>query len=689
MNILKKYSYILKNLDCAVCAGKIEDKIKEINGYNNVQVNFNTLKLTFQTDLEKDVKKEIIKIVKKIEPEVEVLDINDMDAKKPKTKKSIVKLIIGIILASISIIFRTQVIISNIILISAYLILLSRTIKNAWRLFKTSHHIDENFLITISCIGAYLVGEHMEGFMVIVLYEIGKILEEKAVNKTRKSINELMNIRPEYANLLTNEEKKVDPSEVKIGSVIIVKKGEKVPIDGIILEGSSIIDTSSLTGESKPTKVNINSEIMSGSINLGDVIRIKTTKTYENSTVSKILELVENATDKKAKSETLASSFAKVYTPIIIILALIVMLFMPIIFDVTYNQSIYKALTFLVISCPCAIAISVPLSYFSGVGRASRMGILIKGSNYLDGLKDLKHIVFDKTGTITTGSFDLESINIIDKKYTKEEIEQYIIQGEMLSTHPLAKSILKILPNKNKLKKITNFKEYAGSGISYVLDDKNIKIGNSEFVGLKEHQNKNKTVIYLKIEEYIVGNIIMGDQIKQDAKKTIQEIHKLGIQTTMLTGDNKEVAKEVSKQIGIDNFVAGLLPDDKYRCLEELISKKNPKEKIAFVGDGINDSPVLALADIGISMGGVGSASAIEASDIVIMTDELNKILDAIKISKKTSQIIKQNLIFAIGTKILVLLLSLFGISNMWQAIFADVGVTLITILNTLRILKK
>lgn len=689
MNILKKYSYILKNLDCAVCAGKIESRLNSNSDFKNVKVNFNTLKLTLETNLEKDVKRKVIKIIKEIEPEVEVLDINDINTNNHKTKKSIIKLVIGIILAIVSMIFSFSIIISKIILISAYLILLSRTIRNAWRLFKTSHHIDENFLITISCIGAYLVGKPMEGLMVIFLYEIGKILEEKAVNKTRNSINELMNIQPEYANLFTNEEKKVDPSEVKIGSIIIVKKGEKVPIDGIVLETDSMIDTSSLTGESKPIQIKKDSEIMSGSINLGDVIKIKTTKTYENSTVSKILELVENATDKKAKSETIASNFAKIYTPIIIILALIVMLFMPIITDITYSQSIYKALTFLVISCPCAIAISVPLSYFSAIGRASKTGILIKGSNYLDGLKDLKHIVFDKTGTITTGLFDLDSINIIDEKYTKKEIEQYIIQGEVLSNHPLAKSILKMLPQKKDTKKITDFKEYAGSGICYTLNNKKIKIGNSEFVGIKKHQNENKTIIYLKIGEDIIGNIIMSDQIKKDAKKTIQEIHKLGIKTTMLTGDNKQVAENVSKQIGIDNFSADLLPEDKYKYLEKMISKSDPKEKIAFVGDGINDSPVLTLADIGISMGGVGSAAAIEASDIVIMTDELQKILEAIEISKKTSRIIKQNLIFAIGTKLLVLLLSIFGISNMWQAIFADVGVTLITILNTLRILKK
>lgn len=687
--MLKKYSYILKNLDCAICADKIEAEIKRNKNFKNVRVNFNTMKLTFETDLKKDIKEQIIQIVKKIESDVEVVDSNHINSDESRTKKAIIKLLIGIFIALLSYNISFSKIVSDTILIVAYIILLSRTVSNAFKLFKNSHRIDENFLITLSCVGAYLVGEHMEGFMVIVLYEIGKILEDKAVNKTRGSINELMNIRPEYANLLLEKEIKIAPEEVKIGSTIVVKKGEKIPIDGIVIKGNSLVDTSSLTGESVPVEIKEKDNVLSGSINLGNVIQIKTTATYENSTVSKILELVENATDKKAKSETLASNFAKVYTPIVIILAFLVAIFMPLITNVTYSQSIYKALTFLVISCPCAIAISVPLSYFSGIGRASKSGILIKGSNYLDGLKDLKQIIFDKTGTITTGKFDLYEVNVIDDNYTKEEIKNYIIQGEKLSNHPLAKSILKVLKEVKSNHKITNFKEYAGSGISYSLEKKEIKIGNSDFVGIVDKSKKYGTIIYLKIDDNIVGNIIMRDKVKEDTKQVIENIHRLGITTKMFTGDNKEVANEVVKETGINEVYAELLPNDKYQKLEELIHNRNPKNKIAFVGDGINDSPVLTLADIGISMGKVGSAIAIEASDIVIMTDELNKILEAIQISKKTEHIIKQNLIFAIGTKILILFLSIIGISNMWQAIFADVGVTLITILNTLRILKK
>ncbi len=687
--MLKKYSYVLKNLDCAVCAAKIENEIKKNKAFSNVRVNFNTLKLTFEADNNKNIQKQVTEIIKKIEPGVEILDVNETITTDNKTKTALFRLVIAIVLALISSYVKLPKIISETILIIAYILLLSRTVKNAFKLFKSSHNIDENFLITISCIGAYLVGEHMEGLMVIVLYEIGKILEEKAVNKTRKSINDLMNIKPEYANVLKDEEIKVSPDEVEIGSIIIVKKGEKIPIDGVVTLGNSMVDTSSLTGESIPTQIEEGSKVLSGSINLGNVIQIKTTATYENSTVSKILELVENATDKKAKSETLASNFAKVYTPIVIILAIVVAIFMPMVTSVTYSQSIYKALTFLVISCPCAIAISVPLSYFSGIGRASKSGILIKGSNYLSGLKDLRQIIFDKTGTITTGTFDLYAINVIDEKYTKDDIKRYIAYGERLSTHPLAKSILSVLSDVKDNKKITNFKDHTGLGVSYELNNKKIKIGNSEFVETNSKSENYGTVIYLKIDNDIVGNIVMRDKIKKDTKKIIKEMHRLGITTKMFTGDNKEVAYEVARETGIDEIEAELLPNDKYKKLEQLISKRDPKNKVAFVGDGINDSPVLTLADIGISMGGVGSAAAIEASDVVIMTDELSKILEAIKISKKTEHIIKQNLIFAIGTKILVLVLSIIGVSNMWQAIFADVGVTLITILNTLRILKK
>ena len=580
-------------------------------------------------------------------------------------------------------------ILSLVLIIIGYVLLLYRTIKNATRLLFKSKTIDENFLITISSIGAYLIGKHMEGLMVITLYEIGKILEEKAVNKTRKSISDLMDIKPEYANIkINNEIKKVDPNSVNIGDIIIIKPGEKVPLDCKVINGTTMLNTASLTGESKPQEIKAGDLVLSGTIAIDGVIEAKVTEEYKNSTVNKILELVEEATDKKAKKETFASNFAKVYTPIVIIIAVIVAIFLPIISNVPYiaqNGSIYRALVFLVISCPCAIAISVPLCYFSGIGKASKTGILIKGSNYLDRLKDINKIIFDKTGTLTTGEFVVEDIESYNENYKIEDIIKLVVLGENYSNHPIAKSLVSNFKVKYD-DKIENYEEIPGKGIKYILNGNEILIGN---VGLKNNKEIKTefTNIYLNVNSEIIGVIRLSDKIKKDSKEIIDLLKKKQIDVKMFTGDKIESAKIIANKIGISNIEAGLLPNDKYKKMEEEI-KQNKKGITAFVGDGINDSPVLALADVGISMGGVGSSSAIEASDVVIMTDSLGKIIDAITIAKKTNRIIKQNLIFAIGVKILVLLLSVFGIANMWEAVFADVGVTLIAILNTLRILK-
>ena len=578
--------------------------------------------------------------------------------------------------------------------IISFVVLLYKTAKKAWKQVTKNKVLDENTLIVISAIGAYFVGKISEGIMVITLYEIGKILESKAVNKTRKSISDLMNIKPEYANLKINEEiKKVNPEEVKIGDIIMVKTGEKIPLDGVVISGDAQVDNSALTGESKLVNVTKNSKVLSGSINVNGLIEVKVEQTYENGTVSQILNLVENATDKKAKTETFVSKAAKIYTPVIIGLALLVAIFMPLVVaNVTYKESIYKALIFLVISCPCSIAISVPLSYFSGIGKASKKGILIKGSDYLDGIKDIKEIIFDKTGTITTGNFKVSEIHSLDEKYSEDEILEYFARGEKLSNHPIAKSILnKYEENQNKkelnVNDVENFEEVSGKGLKYTYNNKNIKIGNSSFTGAKT-ENIVGTVLYLNIDDQVVGSIVLSDEIKPKTKETMEKLHKLGIKTKMFTGDKKEIAEKIAKEVGIKAVKSEMLPQDKYNELDKIIEQREENKKVAFVGDGINDSPVLARADIGISMGGIGSSSAIEASDVVIMTDELNKIVDGIEISKKTNKIIIQNLIFAIGVKILTLLLSLFGIADMWQAVFADVGTTLITIFNTLRILK-
>ena len=691
---MKSYKYTLEGLDCANCAKKIEDEIAKTKGYEDVIVNFSTLKLTFKSD-NPNAKKEVTEIVKKLEPDVEVLDDGEKKQEKEEHNDSdIARIVIGIAIYLIALIGNLGTIITNMLTIISFVVLLYKTAKKAWKQVTKNKVLDENTLIVISAIGAYFVGKISEGIMVITLYEIGKILESKAVNKTRKSISDLMNIKPEYANLKINEEiKKVNPEEVKIGDIIMVKTGEKIPLDGVVIRGDAQVANSALTGESKLVNVTKNSKVLSGSINVNGLIEVKVEQTYENGTVSQILNLVENATDKKAKTETFVSKAAKIYTPVIIGLALLVAIFMPLVVaNVTYKESIYKALIFLVISCPCSIAISVPLSYFSGIGKASKKGILIKGSDYLDGIKDIKEIIFDKTGTITTGNFKVSEIHSLDEKYSEDEILEYFARGEKLSNHPIAKSILnKYEENQNKkelnVNDVENFEEVSGKGLKYTYNNKNIKIGNSSFTGAKT-ENIVGTVLYLNIDEQVVGSIVLSDEIKPKTKETMERLHKLGIKTKMFTGDKKEIAEKIAKQVGIQAVKAEMLPQDKYNELDKIIEQREENKKVAFVGDGINDSPVLARADIGISMGGIGSSSAIEASDVVIMTDELNKIVDGIEISKKTNKIIIQNLIFAIGVKILTLLLSLFGIADMWQAVFADVGTTLITIFNTLRILK-
>lgn len=687
---MKSYKYTLEGLDCAACAKKVEDEIANIEGYEEVVVNFSTLKLTFKTD-KPSPKKEITKLVRKLEPDVEVLeDGEENHDKEEHNGNDIARIVIGIAIYLIAIVGKFNTIVKSVLTIIAFVILLYKTAKKGFKQLFKNKVLDENMLIVVSAIGAYLVGKNSEGLMVITLYEIGKILESKAVNKTRKSISDLMNIKPEYANLKQGEEwKQVTPDEVKIGDIILVKTGEKIPLDGIVIKGNAQINNSALTGESNLIEVAENSKVLSGSINTNGLIEVKVEQTYENSTVSQILNLVENATDKKAKTETFVSKVAKIYTPVVMGLALLVAIFMPLIISgVTYKESIYKALIFLVISCPCSIAISVPLSYFSGIGKASKKGILIKGSDYLDGIKDIKEIIFDKTGTITTGKFAVSEISAIDTNYTEQDILKYFAMGEKNSNHPIAKSILNKYEEISKeIENVEKFEEVSGKGIQYQYEGKTIKIGNAEFTNA-DKENIVGTVLYLNIGGTVVGKIVLTDEIKPSTKETMDKLHKLGINTKMFTGDKKEIAEKIAKEVGIKAVKSEMLPQDKYNELDTIIAKRDEYQKVAFVGDGINDSPVLARADVGISMGGIGSSSAIEASDVVIMTDELSKIVDAIEVSKKTNKIIKQNLIFSIGVKILTLVLSLLGVADMWQAVFADVGVTLITIFNTLRILK-
>lgn len=671
-----KYKFNISNLDCVNCANKIEVALNKDKNIKNASINFSSLKLTVETDITKDVLKYVNNIVKKVEPDT---TIYDKEVKEENIKSKVIVLIIGTIIGIIGLLLPN--IIGKVFVVISYILLLYKTFIKAIKLLIKEKTLNENFLITISCLGAYFIDKQSEGLMVIVLYEIGKILEGIAVNNSRKSISSLMNIKPLTATLKTTDGNvEVPPEEIKVGDTIVVKIGQRIPLDGVVKFGSAKVNTSAITGESVLRKIKVDDQALSGMIVEEGLLEINVTKDYENSTVNKILELVENASTNKAKTETFVNKAAKIYTPLVFMLAILLILYGVIFTNVPFNNWFYKALVFLVISCPCAIAISVPLSYFAGIGVSSKTGILIKGSNYLDTLKNLDRIVFDKTGTITTGKFDSININIIDKNYKEKDVEKIIYKGEALSNHPIGKSIVKLLNCSYNSDDVKDFKEIKGNGITFKLDNKAIKIGNYKLCNTKDVG----AICYLSIDEKLIANITITDKIKDSAKNTIENLKKRGIKCEILTGDSKENSLKISRKLDID-VKYELLPEDKYNAVNEYI-KNN--EIVAFVGDGINDSPTLALSHIGISMGGIGSDAAIESSDVVIMTDELNKIIDAIDISRFTNKIIKENLIFAIGIKVLVLILSVLGIASMWQAVFADVGVTLLTILNSLRILK-
>ena len=672
-----KYKFNIKNLDCANCAREVEKSLNEDKKINKAVVNFNTSTITVETDVD-DAFSYVKETVAMIEPDA-ILSEEKIES---DNNKDVYRLLIGAVIGILGIVIKMSPI-NMILIVVAYIILIYKTLLTALKQLK-NRKINENFLVSISAIGAYLLGKHHEGLMVIFLYELGKMLEAKAVSRSRNSVSELMNIKEELSNLKVNNKiKKVPTSEVSIGDIIVVKEGERVPLDGIVIKGNSLVDTSFLTGESIPVSVKQGSVLLSGSINKGDILEIKVTSLYKDSTVSKILELVENATERKAKAETIVSKYSSKYTLAVIIIALLVSFVLPLVSSLSLSKCIYKGLTILVISCPCAIAISVPLSYFSGIGRASKEGILVKGSNYLDSIKDISDIAFDKTGTITTGEFCISKINIYDKKYNEDKIMEIFTSGEALSNHPIAKSILKKHEGEVDFSCVKNFKEVSGSGISFTYRKDSVKIGSAKFCKSKDVNNN----IYLSINDKVVASLVIEDDIKNCTIDTISKLKELGINVYMFTGDSKDKAISIASKVGIDNVNYEMLPEDKYNSLEHII--KNKRGVVAFVGDGINDAPVVKLADLGISMGLNGSDSAIEASDIVIMNDDISKILNAIKISKKTSRIIKENLIFAFGIKISVLILAILGLTSMFVAVFADVGVTILCILNTLRILKN
>ena len=672
-----KYKFNIKNLDCANCAREVEKSLNEDKKINKAVVNFNTSTITIETDVD-DAFSYVKEIVAMIEPNA-ILSEEKIES---DNNKDVYRLLIGAVIGILGIVIKISPV-NMILIVIAYIILIYKTLLIALKQLK-NRKINENLLVSISAIGAFLLGKHHEGLMVIFLYELGKMLEAKAVARSRNSVSKLMNIKEELSNLKVNNKiKKVPTTEVSIGDIIVVKEGERVPLDGIVIKGNSLVDTSFLTGESIPVFVKQGSDVLSGSINKGDILEIKVTSLYKDSTVSKILELIENATERKTKTETIVSKYSSKYTLAVIIIALLVSFVLPLVSSLSLSKCIYKGLTILVISCPCAIAISVPLSYFSGIGRASKEGILVKGSNYLDSIKDISDIAFDKTGTITTGEFCISKINIYDKKYNEDKIMEIFASGEALSNHPIAKSILKKYEGEVDFSCVKNFKEVSGSGISFTYRKDSVKIGSAKFCKSKDVNNN----IYLSINDSVVASLVIEDEIKNSTIETISKLKELGINVYMFTGDSKDKAISIASKVGIDNVNYEMLPEDKYNSLERII--KNKTGVVAFVGDGINDAPVVKLADLGISMGLNGSDSAIEASDIVIMNDDISKILNAIKISKKTSRIIKENLVFALGIKISVLILAILGLTSMFVAVFADVGVTILCILNTLRILKN
>ena len=672
--MLKNYRYYLQNLDCANCAKKIENEIKKDKRFREVIINFSTLTLSFQSNMSNPFP-EILKIIKRIEPDglVYVAEIQIKDYE-------LFRFILALIVLGVSFLI-SNMILKEIFIAISYLLLLYKTFIKAVKKVVKSHNVDENALICISAVGAYILGEHMEGLMVLLLYVLGKILEEKAVNKSRSSIKDLVELKTSYANLKVNKAiRKVKSEDLKIDDVIVVKKGELIPVDGIILKGKTMVDTSGITGESELREVKEKEVVLSGYINKGEVTQVKVTHTYFDSMAYKILELTLNATNNKAKTETFVSKIAGYYTPIVLLIAVLVGVFLPLVSSISYNESIYRALTFLVISCPCAIAISVPLSYFAGIGISSKKKVLVKGSNYLDILTKCDVVVFDKTGTLTTGALKLENIHIYNKDYTQDEILKLASLGEAFSNHPIAQLILR--ENKQKLDTsgVKDFKEIEGKGIEFQYHKDLIRVGSASFCHTKLKDN-----LFVEVNGEVIGGFVFNDHIKENAQDVIKKMKDYQIKTYMFTGDHDSFAHMVAENVGIDEYQAELLPNEKFARLTDL----QKTHTVMFVGDGINDAPSLVQADIGVSMGYVGSNSAIEASDIVIMNDDLECIPTMFGIAHKTKKIIMMNLIFSIGIKLVILVLAMLGIAHMALAVFADTGVTLLAILNSLRILKQ
>lgn len=694
----------LRGLDCASCAGKIEDRTAKLEGVKTASLDFvnKKIKVDIENELDRDrIKDSIIKLVNKFEPGVEVLDlsIKDMDSSHDHSHEhgnfdtyELIRIVSSLILFIIPPLLKLQGGIRLSTYLLAYFIVGYDVLIRAGKNLVNRIPFDENFLMTLATIGAFIIGEYPEGVAVMLFYQVGELFQGMAVNRSRKSIKALTDIMPDYANLeKDNEIVVVDPTEVRIGDYIIIKPGEKVPLDGLVVEGESSLDTSNITGESVPRSIGVGNQIISGVINNQGLLKVKVEKEFGESTVTKILDLVENASSRKAPTEQFISKFARYYTPAVVFIALGIGILPTLFFNGELTDWAYRAFVFLVISCPCALVISIPLGFFGGIGAASKEGILVKGGNFLEALNYVDRVVFDKTGTLTKGVFKVTKVKAYDG-YSEDEVLELAAYGESYSNHPIALSILDEYGRDIRKEYIVDYREIPGKGISVNIDEADILLGNKGLlidnnIDFVEEESIG-TVVYVAREGRHVGTIIVSDEIKASVRDDLSSLKDLGVQETiMLSGDNGSTARKVGDLIGIDKVHGDLLPQDKVLKLEEILSESSGK-KVAFVGDGVNDAPVLARADVGIAMGGLGSDAAIEAADIVILTDEISKIATGIKIAKKTKRIVSQNIVIALGIKLMVLGLGAAGLASMWQAVFADVGVSLIAILNSIRVLK-
>jgi len=697
---LKMRKYKLNNLDCASCASKIESQLSKLDEVKFVSVNFAIASMTIDTE---NIEK-VIALIHKLEPEVKVEEYEKQRAivstgELAENKKTIFKAVAGFILLVIGLIFEKELhntpfeIAEYAVFVTGYLIVGWKVIASAVKNIMRGQFFDEQFLMAIATIGAFAIHQMPEAMAVMLFYVTGELFQDIAVGRSRKSIKALLEIKPEFANLIANGTiTKVTPESIHIGDIISVKAGEKIPLDGVVLEGTSFVDTSALTGESVPRKLKENDIALSGTINQTGMLTICVTKLFSESSVSKILELVENAASKKAETEKFITTFARYYTPLVVIFALLLAVLPPLLFQgQTFSDWIYRALVVLVISCPCALVISIPLGYFGGIGNASRKGILVKGSNFLDALTQVKTVVFDKTGTLTNGVFKVTE-TITSNGYSKEQILEYAAYAETNSNHPIAKSILEAFGKDIEKQRIKDVEEISGHGIKAMIDNKTVLAGNDKLLHKENivHPvcNVDGTVVHVAIDTVYAGYIIISDTLKEDAFKTIEKLKAKNIQPVMLTGDNQFAAASFAKKLHIDKFYYELLPEDKVRHIERLMAE-SIGGKVAFVGDGINDAPVIARADIGIAMGALGSDAAIETADIVLMTDSPFKVIEAIDIAKRTRAIVWQNIYFAMGVKLIFIVLGIFGIATMWEAVFGDMGVALIAIFNAIRILNK